>query len=75
MAKKSLILFFLLISLLPLSCGQKEATQASKPDTYKDPYPMPVGAMTVPVTGKHGGRIVGAEIADPKTFNPLLGDD
>lgn len=36
---------------------------------------MPAGAMTVPVTGKHGGRIVGAEIADPKTFNPLLGDD
>lgn len=76
MAKKSLFFFLFLTSILSLSCGQKETpknTQAA--DTYKDTLPMPEGALTVPVTGRHGGRVVAAEIADPKTFNPLLGDD
>lgn len=63
------VVFFL---VLLLGCNRGEQRQAPAQETYRDPYPLPEDALTVNITGKHGGRIVTAMLAEPQSFNPIL---
>lgn len=75
--KNRVIVFLILLAILPFSCSKQEKTETktARVDTFKDTLPMPEGAMTDPVTGIHGGRIVSVTLADPKSFNGLLGNE
>lgn len=66
----SSVLFILFLALL-LGCNG-EQRQAQVQETYRDPHPHPEDALTLNVTGKHGGRIVTAMLAEPQSFNPIL---
>jgi len=37
-----------------------------------DPYPQSEDALTVPITGDAGGRIITGMLNDPETFHPLI---
>jgi peptide/nickel transport system substrate-binding protein len=52
-----------------LACATKELPNKNAPG---DPYPMPADAMTVPIHGERGGKIITATVSEPDTFNPIV---
>src|SRR5687767_11173403 len=61
--------FLLVLYCLTLfSCTPGEQPQSQ----YPDPFPLPPGALQVPLKGQYGGRLTTAIVSEPTTFNPLL---
>ena len=54
---------------------KKETTPSPSKSEYKDPFPIPQDALRVNVSGKHGGILVSAILAEVKSFNTLLFND
>jgi peptide/nickel transport system substrate-binding protein len=54
---------------------KKESTPRPSQTEYKDPFPIPQDALRVNVSGKHGGTLVSAVLADVKSFNTLVFND
>lgn len=61
-------LFFLALLTL-FSCNQN---QLQTKTVSEDPYPLSDDALTVPLNGTRGGRIVTATTSEPETFNPIV---
>lgn len=66
----------LLVAALPglTGCGSKTETAPEKP-TADYPLPDPPLVDTNCTPGKPGGRLVIAELGDPKTFNPITANE
>ncbi len=62
-------IYIIIIVILQLSCGTPEKQKAAR---TPDPYPLPEDALTLPITGESGGRIITGMLNDPETFHPLL---
>ncbi len=54
---------------------KKETTPTPSKTEYKDPFPIPQDALRVNISGKHGGILVSAILADVQTFNTLVFED
>jgi peptide/nickel transport system substrate-binding protein len=67
-----LLAFLICVSFL---AGCRGTSRPAQTQRRRDPFPLPQGAKVVSVKGEAGGRIVTATLTDPKTFNPLLGND
>lgn len=67
----------ILICFLIVICAgcKKESTPAPTKTEFKDPFPIPQDALRVNVSGKHGGTLVSAILADVKSFNTLVFND
>jgi peptide/nickel transport system substrate-binding protein len=62
----------LILLSLQISCspsGQQQKTEQRTQE--KDAYPLPEDALSVNITGKHGGRVISALLAEPQSFNPI----
>jgi peptide/nickel transport system substrate-binding protein len=61
-------------ALLTSGCGGKIGQAGS---TYVDNIPLPQDTLTVdmPELGRHGGRLVLAQTAPPRTFNSIMGNE
>jgi peptide/nickel transport system substrate-binding protein len=73
--RKIFSLVLILFSVLLFGCKPNEQKQPAVTETYHDSHPLPEDALLVNVTGKHGGRIVTAILAEPQGFNPILFSD
>jgi peptide/nickel transport system substrate-binding protein len=73
MKKFAVILICLVIGICA-GC-KKETTPSPSKTEYKDPFPIPQDALRVNVSGKHGGTLVSAILAEVKSFNTLLFND
>ena len=54
---------------------KKETTPTPTKTEYKDPFPIPQDALRVNISGKRGGSLVSAILADVQTFNTLVFED
>lgn len=73
--KAVLLVVATFVVLLLFSCGKPAGREEEGGRAYSDRLPMPAGALSVDVTGTHGGRLVTASLSDPKTFNPIVYSD
>lgn len=66
----SVLVLPLAVALLAGGCGRGGSKRPEAART--DDYPRPEDAATFAGTGRYGGRIVYAELSDPKTFNGMI---
>ncbi|HSE41428.1 MAG TPA: ABC transporter substrate-binding protein [Acidobacteriota bacterium] len=53
------------------AANQTNRKKTAETSSFNDPNPLPADALKLPITGKHGGKLVSATLSDIKTFNML----
>jgi len=70
MLKPSVVVGFLFLSVFFTQGCEK--TKVQNEPGFAEPYPLPADALTVPIHGNRGGRIITATVSEPDTFNPIV---